>query len=185
MGDDRTRSSAGHQSSDYDRIHEIVQLAVEGAVRKVIDDSSTDIHRAQVDCRGELARLASTLRDGIQSISMRLENMSTRMDDVTTALASGNTRFAVMEVEHKHLKTSVDKLELNGVRSRARSSSEPFAPSRDPEATPLINPRLWNTLILAVVTAVGAGVGAFVWDKVRASDHPVSVQVQQPAAKSQ
>lgn len=168
MGDDRSR--AVRQSGEYSHINGVIEAAVESALRRVIDESDSNAHRAQVDCRGELKRLAESLHAGFVSVNARIDGISTSMAGVTESLASGTTQFAVMEVEHRHLRTTVDRLDA----ARGRRTT----PLRDPESIPLINPRLWNTLILAIVTAVGAGVGAFVWDRIHLVDH---VDHQPPA----
>jgi hypothetical protein len=95
VADDR-KSGPGRQPGEHSSMHSIIQVAVAEAVRTVLEDSDSNAHRAQVDCRGELKKLSEMMQEGFQSVNDRFDSVGKQMVEVTAALASGNTRFAVM-----------------------------------------------------------------------------------------
>ncbi len=181
MADERAKSIR-MSGETFLNIQEVIQLAVseavETAVRKVVTESDSNVHRAQVDCRGELKRMSDTLHSGFQTVGTRLDKVDNCIEGFTSALAAGNTKFAVIEVEQRHLRSTVDEI-------KSRRANRPLQPLQqlnaqgETEDAPLISPKVWNALLLAAVAAVGTGVGAFVWDKIRGPAHQ-----DQPAAIS-
>lgn len=164
-------------------MQEIVQLSVEKAVSKVLEESGQ--HASRFDCRGELKRMA-------ESITLGFERVNDRLDDVNRSLATGATKFAVMDVEHSHLRTAVedlekslDKREASNYRLRGTGPLAP-APLSDDEK-PLVSPKVWNALLIAAVGALGTAGGAFVWDRIRGADqHPATISAPNtPSSKQQ
>jgi hypothetical protein len=149
-------------------MQEMISLAVEGAVAKVVRDSDSSSHAVQVDCRGELKQMRDTISSGFATVNGRL-------DEFKDQLAEGNTKFAVLALEQTHIKEKI------GTDRRPRRAVTEV----DPDSAPLISPKLWNTLILAVVTAVGAGIGALAWERLRRPDPVVAPQTTQPTGHQQ
>lgn len=174
--DDRARS--GRTGEMLLSMQEIIQLSVESAVSKVLDESGKQ--SARTDCRGELERMSEAIRTGFRLVNDRL-------DDVKEELATGSTKFAVMDVEHRHLRAAVDGLERQAKGRDTGGHRTQQSPKASPDDDrPLVSPKIWNAMILAAVTAIAGAGGGLVWDRIRGSDkQPAPAVVQQtPSTKS-
>ncbi len=176
MNEPRSRQPGSGRTEELRlSMQEMITLAVEGAVSEALRNNDSSQHAIQIDCRGELKQMRELVTTGFH-------NVNSRLDDFREQLAVGNTKFAVLEVQHKHLSDAMVKVDND--RGRPRRSSSPAA-AVDPDAAPLINPKVWNALILAVVAALGTGLGALIWERVRRPDPITSAPpaIYQPLAQ--
>lgn len=144
-----------------ERISQAVASAVASSIPEMlrqIRDESSDKH--------ELQNVQTAL-------TRQIEGLGTKIDGVRTELADGNTRFALLERDVKDHRERLDE-HSDRIYARPAGATSALQPTRQREEkkpdAPLIHPKVWNVLILAVVGAIGTGAGALAWERFRGSD---------------
>ncbi len=165
---DRPYSPPASRSGELDLIQEAIRVAVQSTIAS-LGRTPTEAE----SCRQELDAIKAQLRTGFGEMREEFKEVRAEVAVVRSDLADGKTEFALLNQRLDMEKETRDKeerarenrevREKEEQRVRERSPSKGTRVSRgptDPDEKPLVSPKVWNALILAVATAAGASIWA-------------------------
>lgn len=185
VGNSGARGRSGeHVMTQQELIASTVATALAAALPQALDrirDESSDRHA--------MKELQTSINTSLRE--MRLDNKATsdalggKIDAIRTELADGTVTFREHKFRIERVEQRLDEHSdayRRGVpiptptpmtHPQVGGSSGLVAARREKDKAkdaPLISPKVWNTLILAIVGALGTGLGALGWEKIRGPD---------------
>lgn len=171
-----TRMSGEQMLSSAQMIAMAVSSAMSEQLPIIIDkirDESTD--------RGGIKALHKSVMDLHSELKTQTVGINQQFDRVREKLSEGTTKMAlhaqVLDQYGDRLDSLQDRVyNRSGNTSELQRALRARDPKTDRAEAPMINPKVWNVIVIAAITAVGTGVGTYVVDTFRAGQAATATQ---------
>lgn len=151
---------------------QIIAMAVSSALSEQLPNIIEKLKDETTD-HGGIKALHKSVLDLHSELRTQTVGINQQFDKVREKLSEGTTKMAlhaqVLDQYGDRLDSLQDRVyNRSGNTSELQRALRARDPKTDRAEAPMINPKVWNIIIIAAITAVGTGVGTYVIDTFRA-----------------